>query len=88
MAKQQEIPQYQGNPLIEVLPPIYSRVEAVELLTYKPMLDLDGSRRMAPSLSLHLIQLATSFVVEPVPHLLELEQRFSKALDHRNTSKE
>src|SRR5579871_110388 len=79
MAKEQKIPQYQGNPLIEALPPIYSRDEAAELLTYNPTFDLEAARKMPSHLRLHLIQLAASFV-EPVPNLLELEQRFSRMI--------
>lgn len=76
--RKQELGPYQGNPLIEALPKIYSEDEAAELLTYEPAYD-EEQRKLPAHLRLHLIQLSASFVV-PLPNLTELEQRFSRMI--------
>ena len=34
-----EVPDYQGNPLIEALPPIYTKYDVMKLLTVDPKYD-------------------------------------------------
>lgn len=69
---------YQGHPLIEALPPIYSEEEAEQLLGYNPGYE-ESERLLAPELRLHLIANAIRFI-HPFTNYLELEQRISRML--------
>lgn len=72
------IPNYQGNPLIEALPPILIQDETAELLAYYPEYDKE-QRSMPAHLRLHLIQNALQFFA-PLPIHFDLEQRFSRMI--------
>lgn len=75
---QQELSDFQGNPLIEALPLILSLEEAFDELSYHP--DYDEKERM---LSPHLRYLAIPRLqrfFQPVMQHLDLEQRFSRLL--------
>lgn len=70
-----EVPEYQGNPLIEALPPIRGTRDAVRLIRQSPALpgneiNLDGSIR------LHCLNRITR-VVQPFLLHINLEQSFS-----------
>ena len=69
------ISSYRGNPLIEALPPILSKKEAVTLLAHYPSYD-QNERTLPNHLRFHLVRNALKFV-EPLPIHLDLEQRFS-----------
>jgi hypothetical protein len=74
----QVIKEYQGNPLIEALPPINSLNEAMERLAVYPEIhpdekDLDMEYRF------HCIQRMFNYT-QPVEKHLELEQRFSRII--------
>jgi hypothetical protein len=72
------IPNYQGNPLIEALPPILIQDETAELLAYYPKYDKE-QRSIPAHLRLHLIQNALQFFA-PLPIHFDLEQRFSRTI--------
>jgi len=73
-----EIPNYQGNPLIEALPPILNQDDTAARLAHFPEYD-KGHRSMPAHLRLHLIQNALQFFV-PLPVHFDLEQRFSRMI--------
>lgn len=62
----QVIEEYKGNPLIEALPPIYSKEEVIAKLSYYPMFDV-SEREMESHHRFHLIQrLFNIFQVFPI----------------------
>jgi hypothetical protein len=63
-----EIPHYQGNPLIEALPPVWTQDEVAELLIYEPEYD-EKHRQFPPHLRLHLMQNALQFFAPPASSL-------------------
>lgn len=71
---------YDGNPLIEALPPIYSVSEVAKRLTYLPPFKAT-ERELPPHLRLHLLQIALELFV-PLPIHTDLEQRFSTMIRH------
>lgn len=72
------IPDYQNNPLIEALPPIWSRKQVIDMLQFYPDY-LEEHRRWAPELRLHLIRNVLKFF-EVIPKHIDLEQRLSSML--------
>ncbi|MBM0744187.1 ATP-binding protein [Phormidium sp. CLA17] len=72
------IPNYQGNPLIEALPPILTQDETAERLAFYPEYD-EEHRKMPAYLRLHLIQNTLQFFA-PLPIHFDLEQRFSRMI--------
>jgi hypothetical protein len=72
------IPNYQGNPLIEALPPILTQDETAERLAFHPEYD-EEHRNMPAYLRLHLIQNTLQFFA-PLPIHFDLEQRFSRMI--------
>ena len=66
--RDQEIPSYKGNPLIEALPPIYTEEEIAALLGYDPGYD-EQYRQWSSELRLHLILDAVRFVQPLVNHI-------------------
>lgn len=79
-AKYHESPvlEFQGNPLIEALPPIFSETDAASLISYFPPV-VDEERQHDKSVRLHCIDRLRS-VVQPLPIHLELESAFSSLL--------
>jgi hypothetical protein len=79
-AKYHESPvlEFQGNPLIEALPPILSESDAASLISYFPPV-VDDERQHDKSIRLHCIDRLRS-VVQPLPIHLELESAFSSLL--------
>ncbi|MHA6578653.1 ATP-binding protein [Pseudomonas yamanorum] len=79
-AKYHESPvlEFQGNPLIEALPPILSESDAASLISYFPPV-VDEERQHDKSVRLHCIDRLRS-VVQPLPIHLELESAFSSLL--------
>jgi hypothetical protein len=76
----QELVDFQGNPLIEALPPILSPEEAFEKLSYYPEYD-EKERELSDHLRYHALIRLTRFF-QPVMQHLDLEQRFSRLLRH------
>jgi hypothetical protein len=73
-----EVPSYRGNPMIESLPSILVGDEAIKKLAHYPPFDPD--LRQAPSeIRFHLLHDIVDWV-EPLPRLVELEQRFSRVI--------
>lgn len=70
--RDQEIPSYKGNPLIEALPPINTEEETASLLQYDPGYD-EQYRQWSPELRLHLILDAVRFI-QPLANHIALEQ--------------
>jgi hypothetical protein len=83
---EQLIPEYQGNPLIEALPPIWTRTEVTRLLAQFPPYSAE-QRRLPAHLRLHLIENAREFFIPQGIHL-EIEMRIScmlrRGLQQRN----
>jgi AAA domain len=73
--RQQHIPEYQGNPLIEALPGIWNREEVEELLTYFPHFSR-AMRGWPAHERLHLLDNAREFFLPRAIHL-DLEVRIS-----------
>ncbi|SRR6266498_1775152 len=72
---EQEVPEYRGNPLIEALPPIWTRAEATEKLAHFPPY-CEEQRQWPDHLRLHLIESAREFFTPQGIHL-EIEIRVS-----------
>jgi len=73
-----ELPEYCSNPLIEALPPIYSEVEALELLKYYPV--VDPAIRAKPShIRMHAVVNAADFFT-PLPSHLALQQQLDRVI--------
>lgn len=69
------IPDYQNNPLIEALPPIWTKEQVIDMLQYYP--DYQANHReWPPELRLHLIRNVLKFF-EVIPTHIDLEQRLS-----------
>jgi AAA domain len=83
---EQLVPEYQGNPLIEALPPIWTRAEVTRLLAQFPPYS-PKQRRLPAHLRLHLIENAREFFIPQGIHL-EIEMRIScmlrRGLQQRN----
>jgi hypothetical protein len=69
---------YQGNPLIEALPPIWSKEEVAHDLGYYPEYT-DADRDLPTHLRLHMLLEAANFFV-PLSDHIEIEQRFSRII--------
>jgi AAA domain len=76
--KEQLVPEYQGHPLIEALPPIWSRDTVVERLSYFPQFS-ETQRDLPPEIRLHIIENAREFFIVHGIHL-EVETKISRAL--------
>ncbi len=72
------IPDYKGNPLIEALPPIWSKEQVIDTLQYYPEYQ-KAHREWPPELRLHLIRNVLKFF-EVIPRHIDLEQRLSSML--------
>ncbi|MCM3715863.1 ATP-binding protein [Alkalihalobacillus oceani] len=76
--KHQEVIDYQGNPLIEALPPILSPEAAYDAMSVD--LDYEKEEQLLPSYyRYHSISRITRFF-QPVMQHIDLEQRFSRLL--------
>src|SRR5215510_2375838 len=73
--REQKIPEYHKNPLIEALPPIWTRAEVTEKLAHFPPY-CEEQRRRPDHLRLHLIENVREFFIPQGIHL-EIEIRVS-----------
>jgi len=64
----QEVPEFQGNPLIEPLPPLWTKDEVIEALTYFPPYS-DEYRDKSEPARLHMLENAREFFVPNGKHL-------------------
>jgi len=76
--REQKILDYQRNPLIEALSPIWSKQEVIDLLQHYPDYQ-EEYRTWAVELRLHLIRRVLKFF-EVLPRHIDLEQRISCTL--------
>ncbi|MBC9784296.1 ATP-binding protein [Heliobacterium chlorum] len=70
---EQMIPDYQGNPLIEALPPILSEEEAVEALISYPQIEA-AERYLSPQYRYHCVNRLQRYF-QPMEHHLILERQ-------------
>src|ERR1043165_5540639 len=86
--KEQEIPEFQGNPIIEALPTIWSREEVEERLSYYPRFS-KKMRGLPPHLRKQLAENAREFFIPQGIHF-EIETSISimlrRGLIRRNPS--
>lgn len=75
---EQVIKEYEGNPLIEALPPILSKQEVVEKLCYYPHFD-ESERQLDSQYRFHIIQ-RLFFLFQVLPFHIDLESRLSRLL--------
>lgn len=75
---EQVVKEYKGNPLIEALPPIFSKQEVVEKLSYYPSFD-ENERQLDSHYRFHIIQRLFS-LFQVLPYHLDLESRLSRIL--------
>ncbi|MEC1157814.1 ATP-binding protein [Cytobacillus horneckiae] len=75
---EQVIKEYEGNPLIEALPPILSKQEVVEKLCYYPHFD-ESERQLDSQYRFHIIQRLFS-LFQVLPFHIDLESRLSRLL--------
>lgn len=82
----QDVPEYVGNPLIEALPPLWTRDEILERLSYYPSYS-ENQRKLPAQVRIHLIENAREFFVPQGIHL-EIETKIScmlrRGLQQRN----
>ena len=72
------IPDYQKNPLIEALPPIWSKEQVIDMLQGYPD-SQEAYRQCPPELRLHLRRNVTKSF-EIIPGQIDLEQRITSVL--------
>ena len=76
--READLAEYCGNPLIEALPPIYSEIQARELLKYYPV--VDPAVRAKPShIRTHAVVNAADFFT-PLPIHLALQQQLDRII--------
>lgn len=84
--KKQIVTDYQGNPLIEALPPILSGDELVDALSHNEG-QHDGERQLDSQYRLHCVQRLFRYF-QPLEQHVDIEQRFSRCIRqsylHRN----
>src|SRR4030095_3827319 len=73
--RKQKVPEYQGNPLIEALPQIWTRAKVEEMLAFFPPYS-EVDRKSDDELRVHLIERAREFFIPQGIHL-EVEIRVS-----------
>ncbi|MEI4827980.1 ATP-binding protein [Bacillus sp. FJAT-53711] len=72
----QNLTKYQGNPLIEALPPILEDEEAFDLMIHEPPMD-ENVQQLTKAERFHAITTVFQFF-QPVVRHLELQSRFSR----------
>ena len=84
--KAQAVYDYKDNPLIEALPPIWSGVETVDMLSHNEG-HHDGERQLDAHYRLHCVQRLFHYF-QPLEQHVDIEQRFSRCIRqgylHRN----
>lgn len=77
--KEQVLPEYQGNPLIEALPEIMSREETLSCLTREPSYD-KGERTLEAKYRIHCLSRLLHDYYQPLPEHLDIESGISVCL--------
>ena len=80
--KEQVLPEYQGNPLIEALPEIMSREETLSCLTREPTQGKEGrtERNLDAKYRIHCLSRLLHDYYQPLPQHLDIETRISVCL--------
>jgi hypothetical protein len=73
--KEQEIEEYDYNPFIEALPPIFNEEDVIDRFTVLPMIT-DKDRDKTQNLRYHIIKRTKNFI-QPLPIHITLERRLS-----------
>jgi len=76
--REQVIPEYQGNPLIEALPDIWSSGEVINLLSQKAAYN-NGERELDAQYRLHCIHRLFRYF-QPLEQHIDIEQRISRSI--------
>lgn len=76
--KEQLVNEYEGNPFIEALPPIFNKADVINKIAFYPKFDI-REREYEAHIRLHLIQRLFTYF-QPLPIHLELESRMSRIL--------
>lgn len=75
---EQEVSDYQGNPLIEALPPIYLKHEIVKLMTVNPEYK-EGERYLDATYRFHFMRRLFRYF-QPLPVHFDIEGRISRTI--------
>jgi len=81
----QKVPDYQGNPLIEALPPIYTKYDVMKLMTVDPEHN-EGERELDIQYRFHCIGRLFRYF-QPLDVHFDIEQRISLAIRQSYISK-
>ncbi|MFT4413349.1 ATP-binding protein [Fredinandcohnia humi] len=88
--KEQKVMEYRDNPLIEALPLIFSKEEAIDKLASYPPFEIN-ERNLDAHIRLHLVQRIFEYYYQPLSQVLDLESRISRMIRrgyvHRNPLK-
>jgi hypothetical protein len=76
--REAKLPEYCGNPLIEALPPIYSEIEARDLLKYYPVVN-PLIRTKPMHIRMYVVVNAADFFM-PLPIHLALQQQLDRII--------
>lgn len=76
--KEQESPEYSGNPFIEALPKILTTDEVIDKLSEFPIFD-ESEKRFSPEVRVHFIQRLFRYF-QPLENHLELEREISTTI--------
>lgn len=66
--REQQVPEFAGNPLIEALPPLWTLDEVTKLLSYSPPYS-DEQRHLPDEVRLHLLENMRELFITQTPHL-------------------
>src|SRR3712207_643491 len=66
--REQQVPEFVGNPLIESLPPLWTLEEVTKLLAYSPPRS-EEQRNLPSEVRLHLLENGREFFITQAPHL-------------------
>ncbi|MBY0596493.1 ATP-binding protein [Bacillus bingmayongensis] len=77
--KSQQIEDYQGNPLIEALPEIYSETKVIKKLVNRPLYK-EEEKTYPSHLRMHMVQRVYRDFFQPLSIHLEVEQRVSRII--------
>lgn len=84
--REQQVPEFAGNPLIESLPPLWTLDEVTKLLAYSPPYSKE-QRTLPSEVRLHILENAREFFITQTPHLeihLSLSNMIRRGYVQRN----
>jgi len=77
---------YDGNPLIEALPPIWTDLEVARGMLNEPPLPQDSERLLAPKVRVHAVNRLRDVIIPLMPHI-DVEDNFSQLIRGGYTSR-